>query len=82
MFLFIHMWTRVYFDGLLHNNFHVGGPFSMEHSACLISRGTDSLFVLDYLFRGACIENGLETLELCLSGTESIFAYCQYSSVA
>jgi len=41
------MWTRVDFDGLLHNNFHVGGPFSMDHSACLISRGTDSLFVLD-----------------------------------
>ena len=47
MLSFIHMWTRVDFDGLLQNSFHVGGPFSMDHSACLISRGTDGLFVLD-----------------------------------
>ena len=47
----------------------------MDHSACLISRGTDSLFVLDYLFGDVCIENGLETLELCLYGTEGIFVY-------
>ena len=34
-----------------------------------------TVFLFWILFRDVCIENGLETLELCLCGTESIFIY-------